>query len=140
MEKLAKFIYGWLLEGTEPYSTYFTNDGGWLWCFIMMAGTALLASSFYYYVLASKVSGATKDNYIWTWIFGYIVLFFFTPLVFQLFYRDNGCDVFDFWTLFVYIGLLNALYYTLVYELFSYMFCSTPWTKAKNIHLFTVWR
>lgn len=138
MEKLAKVLYGWLLDGTEVYSTYFTYEHGWLLCFYMLLGVALGAAAIYYFVVASKVNSATKENYLWTWVFGYIVLFFFTPLIFQLTFREQGCNIFDFTLVFVFIGLLNAVYYTLVYELFSYMFTKTPWTKAKIIHLFTV--
>lgn len=138
MEKLAKVLYGWLLDGTEVYSTYFTYEKGWLLCFCMMLGCALVAAAVYYFVIASKVNSATKENYLWTWIFGYIVLFFFTPLIFQLMFREQGCDIFEFPLVFVFVGLLNAIYYTLVFELCSYMFCNTSATKARNIHLFTL--
>ena len=140
MEKLAKFLYGWLLNGTEAHSTYFTNEGGWLLCFVMMLGIALAASAFYYFGIATKVSNATKENYLWTWIFGYIVLFFFTPLVFQLNFRSAGVSIFDFTLLFVYIGLLNAVYYTVVFQLLSSVWCTTPMTKANIITLFTLFK
>lgn len=140
MEKLAKFLYGWLLDGTEAHSTYFTNEHGWYLCFIMMLGVALIATLYYYFVVATKVNKATKENYLWIWIFGYIVLFFFTPLVFQLKYRNDGCSIWDFPLLFVYIGLLNAAYYTIVFQLLSSVWCTTKITKANNITLFTLFK
>ena len=140
MEKLAKVLYGWLLDGTEVYSTYFTYEHGWLLCFYMLLGVALGAALIYYFGIATKVNSATKENYLWTWIFGYIVLFFFTPLVFQLMFRGQGCNIFDFTLVFVFVGLLNAIYYTLVFELCSYFFSNTSATKARNIHLFTLFK
>lgn len=146
MEKLAKVLYGWLLDGTESYSTYFINPGanfqmcGWLLCLVIMLVVALLATAIYYYVVASKVKDATIANYIWTYAFGYIVLFFFTPLIFQLAFRGDGCNIWEFALLFVYIGLMNIIYYTVVFQVLSSIFSNTPWTKARNITLFTIFK
>lgn len=140
MEKLAKFFYGLLIDDSATYSTFFTESGGLKLCFILMLAVAFGAAAIYYYVVAGKVSGATKANYLWTYIFGYIVLFFFTPLLFQLSHRAEDCDIWGFWTVFLYIGLVNALYYTVVYQLASMLLCNTPWTRANNITLLSIFK
>lgn len=135
MEKLAKFFYGWLLDGSEPYSSYFTRESGWLLCFVIMLTFAGLAAAIFYFGLASKVKGATASNCIWTYLFGYIALFFFTPLIFQAAFDD--CNIWDFWLEFVWIGLWNWVCYTIVFQVLSLGFSQLPWTKARNITLWT---
>lgn len=145
MEKLAKFFYGWLLNGTEGYSTDFTEDGGWKLCFVLMLLFAIIAAAIYYFVIATKVKSATTSNYLWTWIFGYIALFFFTPLVFDKWILNEGGEsIWEFenngWVVFLYIGLVNIVYYTIVFELASNLFCKSAQTKANNITLLTIFK
>lgn len=143
MKKLADVLYKWLLEEGQDFVTYFTrpeDPRGLNICLFIMLTVSFGAAAFYYWGVASKVNSATKANYLWTYLFGYIVLFLFTPLLFQLIFRNEGCDVMSFWIVFVKIGLINLVYYTIVYQLCSSFLCTTPWTKAKNITLFTAFK
>lgn len=140
MKNLADLLYKWLLEDGENYLTYFIGKDprGLNVCLIIMLGVALGATAIYYFLIANKVNSATKSNYLWTYIFGYVVLCVFTPLLFQFLFKNEGCNVADFWVVFLKIGAMNLFYYTIVYQLLSSFFCTLPWTKAKNITLFKV--
>ena len=144
MERLVNILYYLLdLDSTAEYSKYFFPSYGLRGidiCFYIMLAVAVAAAAIYYFVIASKVNYATKANYLWTYIFGYVVLAVFTPLIVQGIFRNDGCQVMDFLWVFVKIGLINILWYTLVYQLCSSLFCTLPWTKAKNITLFTVFK
>ncbi|MBR5105714.1 MAG: hypothetical protein IKU93_04670 [Alistipes sp.] len=143
MERLVNILYYLLdLDSTAEYSKYFTayDPRGLDICFYIMLAVAVGAAAIYYFAIASKVNSATKSNYLWTYIFGWVVLAVFTPLIFQLHFRNDGCQVMDFLLVFVKLGLINILWYTLVYQLCSSLFCTFPWTKAKNITLLTVFK
>ena len=143
MEKLANFLYGWLIDDFASYVNFFKqhqDPRGLNICLFIMLAVAIGAAAIYYFAIASKVNSATKSNYLWTCIFGYVVLALFTPLIFQLIFRNDGCVVLSFWIVFAKIAAMNIFYYLVVYQIASSLFCQCPCTAAKNITLLTVFK
>ena len=80
-----------------------------------------------------------------------IALVIFTPFLCQLAFNqaynnadETGIveqfDVLAHWLKFLYIGLVNLVYYTILYQIWSSVFCNMPGTKANNITLWSIIR
>lgn len=144
-KKISNAMYEWILDASkeqssELYHQIFNNlsndNGGFgiekaLFCLLAVS---LLAVVFYYYILAQNATSATKKNYILTWVLGYIVLVFATYLT-LVNTTLGGSEV---WTSpnMIFIALINIVYYTIFFELFSLLLKGG--SKAPNIHLVSV--
>lgn len=151
MKNLYSILYGWIVGTDSDLFITFYDASAWAACLITLLVVSAAAAAIYYFFVASKVNSATKANYMWTYIIGYIALVIFTPLLCQLAFNqaynnpeETGIveqfDVLAHWLKFLYIGLVNLVYYTILYQIWSSVFCNMPGTKANNITLWSIIR
>ena len=101
-------------------------------------GIALLLLSIsaliYYFIVASKVQNATKQNYRGIFIMGYITLAVLSCVGIAAFVSPSAVATLPM----LQICLWDLLWYTLLYESWSLLF--KGWSNAQNIHLTNCWK
>lgn len=125
IDKLGKFFYntiGPVDPNEELFNIVFSSGKdcyhGMAWCFIFMVGAALLSSAFYYFFVDSDAKKATPKNYLMVFVMGYILLVAVNYLGIT---SISGEDAYTTLNL-LYITLVDIIYYTIVFELFSLFF------------------
>lgn len=142
MNNIASFLYSWLISQPDAYYNLFLCQPGYgygmTYLLVFLALASIATPLIYYFVLAKDSKYATKKDYISTWLLGYFVLavmnyFGFMALV-------DGADIGIFTSLnLLKATLMDAVYYSVIYELVSYFAKSNKKTKARNIDLLSCW-
>lgn len=141
--KISNAIYQWVLDPGEGnprgslYKAIFSNDGtgghGMEYCLFFLLIVSILTAAAYYFIIASNIRSATKNNYFWTYVMGFICLVIINYLGMQLILDDvNVLKSFNM----VKLCLIDIAYYTVLFEIASLLM--KPLSKAGDIELISL--
>lgn len=127
--RLSNILYGWLLDergrdGGESFTQLFSNarpefGHGMEICLCVLIIFSAFWPAIFYKLIATKLTRATKSNFLWVWFSGYIFLVIFTPLILKMFVPE--ADVFSKENIgnLLSISGFNFVYYTILYGVSS---------------------
>lgn len=137
--KLSEIFYPFVMNTRAADYHYFQNGptygNGLEYLFIALLVVPLLFCLYFYYAQASKVSNATKKNYLIIFLLGFLTLVV-VNFVFMVTLSDyrNALGSANLWK----INFIDAVYYIILYQLYSW-FAKTG-SKARNIDLISCFK
>ena len=142
LETISNFLYKWLLnQRGDSFRNIWKNGNsqpdGMMWTLVFVLCISLLVAAIYYFVVVkSNASNDTKANYLMIYIIGYVALVVTTLVGLDLLIpKINLSELFTF-DMFK-VCLINVLWYSLVFELWSYLFKGIV---NSNTDLITIWK
>lgn len=142
LKTISNSIYQWILDTHSNDYSYFQNDfannanghtNGMMYMLIALLLVSLIATAVYYYGVASKVANATKKNYMVVYLLGLITLIVVNFVVMATIPEmKNVFTSYNMWM----INLIDVLYYTILFQLWSWLVKST--SKSPNIDLISI--
>ncbi len=135
-KKLSEVVYFFIkLKGEDNINWFGSMSGhGKEYCFYFLLLLSLVFVLVYYFIVASKVQNATKQNYRGIFIMGYITLAVLSCVGIAAFVSPSAVATLPM----LQICLWDLLWYTLLYESWSLLF--KGWSNAQNIHLTNCWK
>lgn len=134
--KISEALYKWVLsapghaEYHKVYDNSMTGGLGMMYTFIFLLVISICAAAIYYFVVSNtNVANATKKNYLTFYVLGLITLIVVTVVGLRLISGYNGPE---YWSdNLLKINLVNLLWYTLFFEVWSLLFKS-PVSKSTH--------
>ena len=144
--KISNFLYQWVMDASEGnprgslYRAIFSNDGqggghGMEYCLFFLLIVSIVSAAIFYFGIASNIQNATKNNYLSTYIMGFICLAVINYVGMQLIVEDvNVLTSFNM----VKVCLIDIVYYTVLFELASLLMKGL--SQAGDIHLLSLFK
>ncbi len=134
-KKLSEVVYFFIkLRGEDNINWFGMLGHGKEYCFYFLLLLSLAFVLVYYFIVASKVQNATKQNYRGIFIMGYITLVVLSCVGMAAFVSPSAVATLPM----LQICLWDLFWYSLLYE--SWSLLVKGWSNAQNIHLTNSWK